>query len=1101
MPKLKFILLYLIVAFKISAQTVNLNITVPQYYIIAERTVIKKTAGTCIDYPAFPCQTISGLTIKLNYTGTINTVQIATNFLSSLPVSDSIKYYDTIPSFQSQFPILQIGANVVSMSPYSTAKGNKYNITVNSIVNTSLNYANWDTLITDSHDAIYTLKLKIKVRQNFDNSFTLPSHDKTTILATPRDRINNLVGTVAYHWEYAIPIPNGGVPVWSPIIGSGDTPIIRISGQDIFSTTVMNNNGTSVWIRVVGTDFYGHTEVSNVQVFSHRISSPHILSITPIHLLCNGGSNGRFKIKFDRPLDPQEIMNLFAKDTINYVDYSAVNLNNFDADTSFTWTPELLASTYQISMLGKYNGIATFTGSLFHYGFTTLTQPPELRFPLTITSNVSCKGGNNGSILVEGYGGVGNYKYGKKGPNDADFTWVNFSNTNCVGTPGTFLYHCPQSIDHLSKGLYTIKLRDGNGCYNLDSLGNEQIRQINIPEPLSELALNIFQTWPVTSADSSNGAIRVSVIGGTPRPEENVPVFPYTHQWRDSATNQVISNYTLDTIGGVYITKISNLPGGTYYFEAWDSKYENLAGYNFNGCKIYAVIRLPKPFPLAVNIVQKQPILCNGNNNAILTARASGGVPVDVVMYYFKWFKQDGAGNFQILSATDSTLSNAGPGIYKAEIKDKFNNTKQSLSFTIVEPSALTATTSFIQPSCFSNADGSATASGQGGTAPYFYEWSNSQIGPVMTNIPGGTYIVRVIDTRGCEKLAQVIITSPIELISTLTPNPVKCFNECNGSLAVGVTGGTLPYNFLWSTGSTSNTAINNLCNGTYWLRTSDNRGCVKTDTLVLQNPVNYFINAGPNQVICPNQNIPITTTIITDSGIIAPALSFLWSSTNGFTSTLQSPYIANPGTYYVTATNSSGCVKKDTVIVTFNNASAIPEFIVSTQAFADEPVLLANLSSPVPDSVHWIIPAGVTILSSSRNFCELRFADTGVFKITLQNFYPSGCVYDTTKKIHITTKKSFVGLGDQGNAFLKKFSVYPNPNNGNFTCELLFNATTKARLRLVSTLTDQTVHDQVIEGQYSYVINYNLPGLIAGTYILVIETAKGNFIYKVIKS
>ena len=78
---------------------------------------------------------------------------------------------------------------------------------------------------------------------------------------------------------------------------------------------------------------------------------------------------------------------------------------------------------------------------------------------------------------------------------------------------------------------------------------------------------------------------------------------------------------------------------------------------------------------------------------------------------------------------------------------------------------------------------------------------------------------------------------------------------------------------------------------------------------------------------------------------------------------------------------------------------------------------------------------------------------------------------------------------------------MFPNPTSGAFTVELAFNGITKARIRMVNTLTNFTVFDQVKEGQYSYTIPYNVTGITNTTYVIVIETAKGNFIFKLIKA
>lgn len=89
---------------------------------------------------------------------------------------------------------------------------------------------------------------------------------------------------------------------------------------------------------------------------------------------------------------------------------------------------------------------------------------------------------------------------------------------------------------------------------------------------------------------------------------------------------------------------------------------------------------------------------------------------------------------------------------------------------------------------------------------------------------------------------------------------------------------------------------------------------------------------------------------------------------------------------------------------------------------------------------------------------------------------------------------------GNQANAFLKKFTVSPNPNNGTFTVGLEFSETTRAKLRLINTLDNFMVDQREAAGNKEYTLYYNLSSVIPGaTYILVIDTPKGSFVYKVI--
>jgi SprB repeat len=953
-----------------------------------------------------------------------------------------------------------------------------------------------------------------------EGSYNIPTHDLIKIaIDAPFVALNSIT------WQYSL----GTSSVWNNLPNSINSNSLDVSAFIIFGNDYLNHLGQTVNIRASYSIAGGASTNTFITPFTVRLSSPHITQITPINVGCYGESNGAIKIKFDRTLAPNEKLNIFLKDTATQADYSALNLvpSNFTttmdsvytwewvyspylgmyiylnqmhivAIPTYQWTTELPASGFHASLIGKYNSINTYSGGVNHFKYVQIAEPPIQNFYLSVQDNVVCKGGNTGSINVGALGGVGNYKYGIRHQNDSVFTWKNFLSAG-LGVQANLK---TENVRFLKAGRYYFKIRDANNCILRDTTGNEVIKYKDITEPAEELKVELLDVTEISAYDSINGAIRIKVKGGSRRIGEPIgaPVLPYYHWWRDSATNAILPNYTLDTLGGKYETKVQNLQAGTYYFEATDRNYLPDTNYNYQGCRIFLKVVLKRPKPLLVDIIKQQPVRCNGSTDAILRAAATGGV-IDSLGYRYKWFKSV-AGTFVQQASTDSLLSNIGIGIYKVEVLDKNNNFKASTTYTLTEPTQLVANATTTQSSCYSNADGTATGTAAGGTLPYRYQWSNSDLNPLMDSVPGGTYYLLVTDSLGCEATTQVSISSPIDMQTNITVVPIKCNNEANGTITVAPTGGTAPYQYTWSTGATNINNIQNLATGKYWLRTKDNNNCTKIDTIDVVNPQRYSVTAGPDRVVCPSQTIPLTATVLTDSGAVAPTLTYQWLGPVGFTtSILKTVNTLKPGPYYLSATNTSGCIQKDTVVVTYNATSAVPEFIVSTQAYVGENILLANLSNPVPDSVKWIVPLNATIISQSKNFCELKFADTGRFNVAINNYYPSGCVYVKNKNINVTSNNTFSNLGNQANAYLKLFRVYPNPTAGAFNVELVFNGITKARIRMVNTLTNYTVFDEVKEGQYSYNIPYNVTGITSTTYIIIIETAKGNFIFKLIKA
>ncbi|MDO8368789.1 MAG: HYR domain-containing protein, partial [Saprospiraceae bacterium] len=145
------------------------------------------------------------------------------------------------------------------------------------------------------------------------------------------------------------------------------------------------------------------------------------------------------------------------------------------------------------------------------------------------------------------------------------------------------------------------------------------------------------------------------------------------------------------------------------------------------------------------------------------------------------------------------------------------------------------------------------------GSLMYEYMWTPG-IGPSsgpykvpqFVNTTYSISISAVFDPSGptpaylltCGSTATININPQINLSSTTTPVP--CASAAIGSVNLTVSGGTAPYKYKWSTGSTTED-INNLIAGTYTVTVTDVRGCseIKTST------VTTFDNTPP-VISCP---------------------------------------------------------------------------------------------------------------------------------------------------------------------------------------------------------------------------------------------------------
>jgi len=143
--------------------------------------------------------------------------------------------------------------------------------------------------------------------------------------------------------------------------------------------------------------------------------------------------------------------------------------------------------------------------------------------------------------------------------------------------------------------------------------------------------------------------------------------------------------------------------------------------------------------------------------------------------------------------------------------------------FSIVECS-LIATPATTMVTCFGNNDGAITIAAAGGTPPYSYLWSNGNTTATATNLPAGFYSITVTDVNGCFAHTSISITQPPLLTLTVSGSSVPC-GATTGTITPIPVGGTPPYTYFWSNGTTLFT-LGNVGPGSYVLTVTDINGC-----------------------------------------------------------------------------------------------------------------------------------------------------------------------------------------------------------------------------------------------------------------------------------
>ena len=476
---------------------------------------------------------------------------------------------------------------------------------------------------------------------------------------------------------------------------------------------------------------------------------------------------------------------------------------------------------------------------------------PVGNYNVTVTDNNGCIALNNGAIieptlLVSNVNSSVNVSC--NAGNDAEATLTTSGGTS----PYTYLWSSGGTNAteiNLAAGTYTVATTDNLGCADLDT--------IVITEPLAPLAVITSSIDNICFGGNTGSGI-VTAAGGT---------IPYTYLWSPVPSVN-------DSVNSLLI--------GTYYVVVTDTL----------GCTTNDSIIINEPIQLALTLTQTN-VSCNGGSDGEGVVTPSGGTP----SYSYLWSNSD----------PDSIANNVTSGTYIATVTDA-NGCIETGSLTITQPALLTVALVQTDVSCSGGNNGQATVTPTGGTLPYSYLWSSGGTGVSVTNLTVGTYTITVTDATGCSYIDSVIITEPQPLNFNFSQTNVSCNGLSDGQASVIVTGGSLPYNYIWSNGDTDslNTGI---ASGTYILTVTDNQGCVFLDSVMITDPAILTSTMVVNDVSCFGGNTG-DATITVSGGTLN--YSYLWSNGQGGSSI--SSLIA--AIYTVTVTDGNGCTLLDTAPV-----------------------------------------------------------------------------------------------------------------------------------------------------------------------------------------
>lgn len=294
------------------------------------------------------------------------------------------------------------------------------------------------------------------------------------------------------------------------------------------------------------------------------------------------------------------------------------------------------------------------------------------------------------------------------------------------------------------------------------------------------VTITIYPAVTATSSSSGNtcynscdGSAAVNVTGGTA---------PFTYAWSNGETT----------------TTATGLCAGTAAVTVEDA----------NGCTLISNITVTEPAPNTIQTTSTA-VSCFGVTDGTATANALGGT----APYTYQWSNGE----------TTASIMDLGAGAYDVTTTDA-NGCVATVMVDITEPDELQEVLTSSDLLCYGDSSGSAGLVINGGTAPYSIAWGNGATSAHLNNVPAGQYPYTITDNNGCMVTGEAVITQPDEL--ELSIFGFISLNACNGQAFASVSGGTTPYNYVWSTGDYTQMTTN-FCAGDVTVKVEDANGCV----------------------------------------------------------------------------------------------------------------------------------------------------------------------------------------------------------------------------------------------------------------------------------
>lgn len=407
-------------------------------------------------------------------------------------------------------------------------------------------------------------------------------------------------------------------------------------------------------------------------------------------------------------------------------------------------------------------------------------------------------------------------------------------------------YQASGSFTNLATGLYSINMKDANGCTSSTT--------VNIVNPTGPI---ISTSVTPASCNLSNGIITVTSTNGVGLVQYSIDGFSFQ-------------------AGGVF----DSLAAGNYTVYAKDA----------NGCYSavnVTVTAIPSPSVTAFTIAAS----CGISDGTVFTTASSGSVPYQ--------YSLNGT-----VYQSSSVFAGLAAGFYNVTLKDSRGcTTTTGVALSNIGAPSLANTPA--TATC-GNSNGSTTITAAGGTAPYTYSKDGFiyQASNTVVGLPAGNNIIRVKDDNGCiaQKLISVSNAAGPQSV-TATVSDASCGMN-NGTISVTAAGGTPPLEYS-TDGIVYQPAniFNGIPAGIYTIVVKDANLCAKTLPVTIQQLTGPQVTgAFTSPASCTAADGTITVNATGGTGTLSYSINAAPFQTGNIFSGLTS------GNYSIIVKDNKGC-------------------------------------------------------------------------------------------------------------------------------------------------------------------------------------------------